>query len=407
MVDREIIKQNPDTVRQMLSGRGDEPALVDRFLDADKKWRAKLGQFEQLKAKQNARSRSGKPSASELAAAKKDKAELQRLSAEVVKLETEMTEAWLAIPNFVADDVPVGPGDTANAVITQVGPVRTSAGLTHEQLMTVGAPTKANLNLKAAATFSGSRFRYLLNQAASAHLSLLHDAFRLAVKTGFTPVIPPVLTRYETLQGAGFFPAAKADIFKIEGENLYLTGTSEQTMLALAADQVINEADLPIRLVGFSSCFRKEAGSYGKDVEGMFRQHQFDKVELVSITLPEQSASEHEFLVGLERRFVERYRLPYQVVAIGSGDLGATAAKKIDIETWFPGQQRYRETHSASNCTDYQARRLRIKIKRSDGSEVLAHTLNATLATERLLLAIIENNQRPDGSFRLPRRLRS
>lgn len=390
----------------MLTGRGEDIAIVEDYAKAEKKWLVALQKYEKLRAEQNKRSRGGKPTAAELKAAQKTKTELAGLGAEVSKLEAVCVDLYGRIPNFFLDDVPVGPGETASTVIAKGGKVRVASGKSHEQLMVNSDPKKASLNLTTAAKYSGSRFRYLLNEAALAHLALVHDAYRFAVKRGFQPVIPPVLTRAETLRQAGFFPHFQDDIYKINDEDLYLTGTSEQTLMALAADMTINEADLPLRFVGYSSCFRKEVGSYGKDVEGMFRQHQFDKVEMISITTPEQSAAEHEYLVSLERQLVDRYQLPYQVVKIGSGDLGPTTAKKIDIEAWFPGQERYRETHSASNCTDYQARRFRIKVRRTDGSEVLAHTLNATLATERLLLAIIENNQRPDGTFHLPRRLR-
>lgn len=406
MIDRDILRCQPGLVADMLTKRGEDNAMVTEFGLAEKKWLANLQKYEKLRAKQNEQSRGGKPSAAQLKAAKKTKAELAGLSQEVSKLEAKCQEILLTIPNFFLADVPIGNADSANAVIAKFGKIRVSKGKSHNELMVKKTLKGSSLNLTTAAKFSGSRFRYLLGSAAIAHLALMHDAYNFAIKHGFLPVVPPVLTHGETLQKAGFFPFAAADIFKIENEDLYLTGTSEQTLLALVADLTIDEADLPLRLVGFSSCFRKEVGSYGKDVEGMIRQHQFDKVEMISITTPEHSATEHEFLVSLERRFVERYQLPYQVVLIGSGDLGPTTAKKIDIEAWFPGQERYRETHSASTCTDYQARRLRIKIRRRDGSEILAHTLNATLATERLLLAIIENNQRPDGSFSLPRRLR-
>lgn len=406
MLALELIRSEPDKVKDSLIKRGDNPKLVDDYLQAEAAWKQAAAEYEPLKAKQNQLSRGGKPAPAELKKATELKKKLEGQAKRIAELAAARQECWQKIPNLVDDDVPVGEGDSANTVIGQHGRIRVNQGRSHEALMIGSSLKNSSLDLKTAAQFSGSRFRYLLGSAAKAHLKLLDDAYGRAVKAGFLPIIPPVLTRAETMTRAGFFPFLKDDIFKLEGQDLYLTGTSEQTLLMLAADQVIDEDQLPLRLVGYSTCFRKEVGSYGKDVEGMFRQHQFDKVELVSVTLPEQSAAEHSSLVQLEQRFVEAYDLPYQLVMIGSGDLGPTAAKKIDLETWFPGQQRYRETHSASNCTDYQARRLNIKVRRRDGRIELACTLNATLATERLLLALIENNQRPDGSYQLPRRLR-
>lgn len=406
MLDLELIRTKPDQVKEYLTKRGEATDLVDDYLAAEAAWKKAGQDYEPLKAEQNQLSRGGKPSPENLKKAVLLKQKLEGLAKKVADLDQRRRKLWLGIPNIVLDDVPVGAGDTANTVIGQRGKVRVTEGRSHELLLAESSIRNSGLDLKTAAHFSGSRFRYLLGRAAKAHQRLLGDAYERAIKTGFVPVIPPTLTRAETMERAGFFPFLQTDIFKIDGEDLYLTGTSEQTILALVADQVIDEKDLPLRLVGLSTCFRKEVGSYGKDVEGMFRQHQFDKVELVSITTADQSASELQRLVELETRLVESYGLPYQLVMIGSGDLGATAAKKIDLETWFPGQKRYRETHSASNCTDYQARRLNIKIRRQNGELELAHTLNATLATERLLLAIIENNQRPDGSYQLPRNLR-
>lgn len=402
MIDRDLLRQHPEIVKESLTKRGEDPKKLDRYLELEKKWRAIASQVEPLQAEKNKLSRSGKPSPAGLKKAKELSKKITAKEGDLKTAEMAYMTAAKALPNLVADDVPVGPGETANTAIGQFGRIRLQTGKPHHELMT----KLGWLDLKTAAEFSGSRFRYLKGNAAWAHLQIMGEALRLAVHHGFTPVIPPVMTRAETLEKAGFLPFAEDDFFKVEGDNLLLTGTSEQTLLALMAGKTFKESELPIRLVGFSTCFRREVGSYGKDVEGMFRQHQFDKVEMVSITTPETAIEEHEFLVSMEEMFVKKLGLPYQKVLIGSGDLGPTAVKKIDIEAWFPSQGRYRETHSASNCTDFQARRLGIKYRTLDGQERLAHTLNGTLATERLLISYIENNQRPDGSVNLPRHWR-
>ena len=400
MIDRELMRLHPELVKESLTKRGEEPKLVDEYLHLDLAWRQLSGQIEPLRAEKNKLSRGGKPASMELKRAQAVNKKITALEVKLKKADLAAKTALLSIPNLVADDVPVGDGETANTVVEKVGKIRLTEGRPHHELM-VGAGW---LDLKTAADWSGSRYRYLKGDAAWAHLQIMGEALRCAVHHGFTPIIPPVMTRAETLEKAGYLPFLNEDFFKVERDELLLPGTSEQTLLALFASQTLKEEDLPIRLVGFSTCFRREVGSYGKDVEGMFRQHQFDKVEMVSFTTPDRSAEEHEFLVSMEENFVKKLGLPYQKILIGSGDLGSTAAKKIDIEVWFPSQQRYRETHSASNCTDYQARRFGIKYRqKSDGREGLVHTLNGTLATERLLLAYIENNQRPDGSVNLPR----
>jgi len=402
MFDREFVRNSPGVIKDSLSKRGDDPKLLDSYLVHEKKWRDLVNALEPLRAQRNQISRGGKPTPAGLKKAKELEKKITAQETKLKQAEADFRLAQLSLPNLVDESVPVGPGESANTVIAKKGRVRLTSGRPHHELM-----TKLDwLDLKTAAEYSGSRFRYLKNSAAWAHLSMMNEAIRLATRHGFKPVIPPVLTRPETLEKAGFLPFAETDIFKVERDNLYLTGTSEQTLLALAANHVFDLKELPLRLVGFSTCFRREVGSYGKDVEGMFRTHQFDKVEMVVITTPEQSKAEHNNLVSLEEKFTASLDLPYQLVSIGSGDLGAHAAKKIDLEVWFPSQQRYRESHSASNCWEFQARRFGIKYRDQNGQEHFVHTLNGTLATERLLLSYVENHQRPDGSVDLPRRWR-
>lgn len=397
MLDRELFRQRGDVIKQSLAARGENEKLVDEWIQADKVWREALAKAEAIKAKKNTLSRS-KPTPAQLKTAQKLDKELTELNDGLAQAELGAREILMRIPNLVATDVPRG---MEGEVIKKSGQPKIKSGKSHQELMT----RLGWLDLKTAAEFSGSRFRYLIGQGAWLHHMIMNEAIRFAVKQGFEFVVPPVLTRAQTLEKAGFFPALKDDVFEIEKDQLYLVGTSEQTMLALAAGRTFKKSDLPKRFVGFSSCFRREVGSYGKDVEGMFRQHQFDKVEMVSVVAPEQSKDELQFLVEMEERFVRSLKIPYQLRLIGSEDLGATATKKIDVESWFPSQQRYRETHSASNCTDYQARRLNVKIQ-TDEKGTFAHTLNATLATERLLLAFVENNQRLDGTVALPWRYR-
>jgi seryl-tRNA synthetase len=327
---------------------------------------------------------------------------LQKLEIEGRQLGQKRHDLLVRIPNVLLDEVPVGEGETANTVVkTTLEPV-VRTGRSHEELMV------ANdwLDTVTAARAVGARFRYLKGGAALAHLNLVQRALRLAVSKGFIPVIPPTMSKGENFEGGGFFPEGREDSFAV-GDNLFLSGTSEYLLVAQAAEQTFTSEQLPLRFVGFSTCYRKEAGSYGKDVQGIIRQHQFDKVEMVSVCRPEDSEAEHQLLLQLQEEFLTELRVPHQVVLIGSGDTEKKATKRYDIESWFPGQERYRETHSVSNCTDYQARGLAIKYQeKSGGAAAFAHTLNGTLYTERTLLALIENSQMPDGSVNLPESLR-
>ncbi|MDP3992796.1 MAG: serine--tRNA ligase [bacterium] len=401
MIDRELLRQNPQIFKDSLTNRGGKPELVEQCLDIDTSWRALMANVESLRATKNQLSRGGKPDAASLKKAQNVSKKLTTEETALKKAGEKLDDAISRLPNVIATDVPVGEGESANAVMEKIGRIRLKKGQSHEELM-----TKLNwLDLSMAAKVSGARFRYLKGSAATAWMELSRLGFQFAVKNGFQPIIPPVLVRADVLTNGGFFPEGEEDTFKVGGD-LYLVGTSEYSLVASEMNRTFEYNELPLRLVGFSTCFRKEAGSYGKDVKGMFRQHQFDKVEMVSICRPDQSESEHAFLLEMQKRFVRQLDLPYQVVLIGSGDLEKKAVKRFDLETWFPSQQRYRETHSVSNCTDYQSRSLGIKFRDQTGTTQFAHTLNGTVVTERLLLAYIENNQRPDGSVNLPRHWR-
>lgn len=400
MLDLEIIRNEPEKVRISIEKRGGNPELVDGLLELDAEWRTALQACEAARQERNQLTASKELAIQNADALKKLKEKINGLEENERSLAARRNEAWSLIPQIVAADVPVGEGESANTPIRTAGKIRLQKGKAHDELMN----QLGWLDQEAAVRTSGARFRYLKSDAALAHIRLMHAAIEWAIKNNFIPVIPPVLVRDDLLEKTGFFPIGREDTFKVEEH--YLTGTSEPLLVALAAEQTHNISDLPLRYVGFSSCFRREAGSYGKDTKGMFRQHQFDKVEMVSICAPEDSEKEHQFLVSMQEQFVSQFELPYQVVLVGTGDLESKATKRYDLETYFPGQERYRETHSASNCGDYQARGFGIKVRGADGNDQYAHTLNATLATERLLLAIIENNQEPDGTVNLPRALR-
>jgi len=400
MINIDLLRNQPELFRDSVVRRGGEAKLVDGLIDLDQQWRGLTATIEKQRADRSKLSLDKKAAETNRAKLAKIKKELGTLEKKIEEVALKRQELLLSLPNLIMEGVPTGQGGSANQVIKTVGKVRISQGLSHEELM----GKMGWLDTDLAALTTGSRFRFLRGAAALAHLRLILEAYSYAISKGFTPVIPPALANEELLQNGGFFPLGREEVFKV-GEDLFLLGTSEPMLVAQGWKKRFNASDLPKRFVGFSSCFRKEAGSYGVDTKGMFRQHQFDKVEMVSICLPEKSNEELDFLLQMQEDLVKRFDLPYQVALIGSGDLGAKEAKKYDIETWFPGQQKYRETHSASNCTDYQTRRFRTKVVTSNNEEVYAHALNATLVTERLLLAIIENGQKPDGSVKLPRSL--
>jgi seryl-tRNA synthetase len=261
------------------------------------------------------------------------------------------------------------------------------------------------LDIERAAKLSGSRFGFLLGPMVRLELALVQFALDMLEPHGFVPVAPPVLVREQALFGTGFFPGDREQVYAIEADDLYLVGTSEVSIAGMHADEILDAATLPLRYVGFSTCFRREAGTYGKDTRGIFRVHQFDKVEMFSFCDPEKSQEEHDFLLAREEELAQALEIPYRVVNVAAGDLGASAAKKFDIEAWFPGQGRYREITSTSNTTDFQSRRLKIRYRADDGNR-LVHTLNGTaIAVGRWLIALLENHQREDGTVVIPEAL--
>jgi seryl-tRNA synthetase len=398
-------------VRAALARRGDDAALDDVLaLDAD--CRALRAAVEERRAE-------GTRMAKEIGALKKQGQDVPPEQEDAARALREQTAAdeerlreaearrdalMLALPNIAEDAAPDG-GEEDALEIRLVGdiPVFANGAKDHVEL----AEGFGGLDLERAARTSGARFAYLMGPLVRVQMALVSWAVDVVSSEGFTPVIPPVLVREEALVGTGFFPADRSAVYATADDDLYLVGTSEVPLAALHQDEILDEAELPLRYAGISSCFRREAGAAGRDTRGIFRVHQFDKVEMFAFTTPEESAAEHLRILGIEERILQELGIPYRVVDVAVGDLGASAARKFDCEAWMPGQDRYREVTSCSNCTDYQARRLKARTKR--GKETIpVHTLNGTaVAVGRTLIAILENHQRPDGTVAVPECLRA
>ena len=408
MLDVRAIREDPEPYRKALARRGAGEA-IDEILAADERRRALTAEIESLRAEQNRASK-------EIGKAQGE--DRPRLIDEVAKVSGRIKEIE---PRLASAE------DELDAVLARTPnvPHETAAdGMTEDDAVEVrrhGDPTAFDfeprdhvalgellgvLDVERGARTSGSRFVYLLGDLVLVQFALAQHALTFLIDRGFTPVVPPVLVREEAMYGTGFLPTDAANLYVTREDELYLVGTSEVPLAALRMGEIVDESELPLRFAGYSTCFRREAGSYGKDLGGMFRVHQFDKVEMFSFTRPEDSWDEHELLLSLEEQILRRLELPYRVMNIAVGDLGAPAAKKYDLEAWLPGQQRYRELTSCSNCTDYQARRLQTRVRRSDGRIEPLHTLNGTaIAISRTLIAIMENHQRADGSVELPEAL--
>ena len=320
--------------------------------------------------------------------------EVKLLFEQVDKKDEEFLNLWVKIPNLISKTSPDGKSDEDNLEIKKVGNVKEIPNpKDHLEIA-----SKLNLiDVEKASEVSGSRFAYLFGDLVKIEFNLVSWALNKLSEKGFTPTVPPVLVRENALYGTGFFPDDAEQVYEIPNDDLYLVGTSEVPLAALHTNEIINMEELPIRYAGFSTCFRREAGTYGKDTTGIFRVHQFDKVEMFSFCSPEKSEEEHEFILSVEEELLQALEIPYRVVDVCAGDLGASAAKKYDIEAWIPSQNTYREVTSCSNTTSFQARRLNIRAK-SDGETNILHTLNGTaIAVGRILIALIENNQTEDG----------
>ena len=408
MLDIKLIREDPEPFRQALARRG-LAERVDELLAADERRRGLTQRVESLRAEQNRASKAiGRASGDEkqalIAEVAKVSAELKELEPDLAEAETALTLLLASTPNLPHPSAPDGFTDEDAVEVRRLGdpPRFDFEPKDHAEL---GAALGV-LDVERGARTSGSRFVYLLGDLVFVQFALMRNAMDVLVEKGFTPSIPPVLVREEAMFASAFLPTDEVNIYRTDADQLYLVGTSEVSLAALHMEEILDEGSLPLRYAGYSTCFRREAGSYGKDLGGMFRVHQFDKVEMFSFATPESSWDEHEFLVSIEEEIIGGLDIPYRIVNIAAGDLGGAAAKKYDLEAWLPGQGRYRELTSCSNYTDYGARRAQTRVRRSDGSVETLHTLNGTAtAIGRTLIAILENNQQADGSVVIPERL--
>ncbi len=403
VIDLKLLREHPDVVRRSQISRGEDPALVDVLLAADTTRRAAISAADSLRAEQKAASKEvgaasadGRPAL--LQRAKELAEQVKAAEAEQAEAEAAFTTAHMAIPNVILDPVPAG-GEHDYTVLDVVGePTVIENPRDHLEL----GESLGLIDMERGAKVSGSRFYFLTGRGALLQLGLLQLAVQLAVDNGFTVVIPPVLVRPEVMSGTGFLGAHSEEVYRIEADDLYLVGTSEVPLAGYHADEILDLSNGPLRYAGWSSCFRREAGSYGKDTRGIIRVHQFDKVEAFVYCTPADAEAEHDRLLSWQREMLARIEVPYRVIDVAAGDLGSSAARKFDCEAWLPTQGAYRELTSTSNCTTFQARRLATRYRDDSGKPQIAATLNGTLATTRWLVAILENHQRPDGSVRVP-----
>jgi seryl-tRNA synthetase len=392
MIDIRAARADPDTWRTALARKGAAEDF-DALLEADRERRALLPRIEELRARQKLK---GKPTAEQLEELKSVKAELQTLEAELEQVEARFEELLAIVPNPPDPTAPDGFTEEDALELKRVGEPR-ELGFEPRDHLELG-----QIDMERGAKVSGARFAYRLGDTALTELALYRFAVDRLVGKGFVPVLPPVLVLEKAMYGTGFLPTDEVNLYRIERDELYLAGTSEVALAAMHMEEKLAADELPLRYAGYSTCFRREAGAAGKDTRGMFRVHQFDKVEMFVFCLPEYSREEHDRLLAIEEELVGELGIPYRVLNIAAGDLGASAVKKYDLEAWFPTQQRYREITSTSNTTDYQARRLDVRYRREDGSLEPVHTLNGTAVTARLLLAIMENFQDEDGTYSIP-----
>lgn len=406
MIDLKLLRDDPDRVRASQRARGEDPALVDALLDADAARRAAISTADTLRAEQKAASkRVGAASPDErpvlLAHAKGLADRVKAAEAEQLLAEQSFTAAHMAIGNVIIDGVPAG-GEDDFVVLETVGePPALENPKDHLEL----GESLGLIDMERGAKVSGSRFYFLTGVGALLQLGIMQLAVRTATEHGFSLMIPPVLVRPEVMSGTGFLGAHADEIYRLEADDMYLVGTSEVPLAGYHSDEIIDLSDGPLRYAGWSSCFRREAGSYGKDTRGIIRVHQFDKVEGFVYCTPADAEAEHQRLLNVEREMLAKIEVPYRVIDVAAGDLGSSAARKFDCEAWVPTQGTYRELTSTSNCTTFQARRLSTRYRDENGKPQIAATLNGTLATTRWLVAILENHQQPDGSVRVPEAL--
>ena len=407
MIDIKFLRENPDVVRASQKGRGEDVAIVDQVLAIDEIRRAALAEFETLRAEQNVLSKSvgaakGDEKAALLENSKALAEKVKAADSKRAEVETQANALVMKLSNLLDPEAPIG-GEADFVTIEHVGTPRDFAkdGFAAKDHVELGKLLGA-IDTERGAKVSGSRSYYLTGVGALLEFALVNYAIQSALKAGFTPVIPPVLVKPAAMEGTGFLGQAAENVYHLEKDDYYLVGTSEVPLAAYHMDEVLPADKLPMRYAGYSTCFRREAGSYGKDTRGIIRVHQFDKVEMFSFCKPEEAKAEHARLLQWEKDFLNAMEIPFRVIDVASGDLGSSATRKFDIEAWIPTQNAYREVTSTSNCTEFQARRLNIRYKDADGTKNVA-TLNGTLvAIPRMIVAILENHQNSDGTVNVP-----
>ncbi|MGW0231718.1 serine--tRNA ligase [Actinopolymorpha singaporensis] len=412
MIDPKLLREDPDRVRESQRRRGASVELVDQLLAADERRRSSIASFEQLRSEQKSLGKQvaraqGEEKQALLARTRELSGQVKAAEAEQAEGEREFQRLMLELDNLVEDDVPPG-GEDDYVVLEEVGSPRDFAaeGFEPRDHVELGQLLAA-IDIERGAKVSGARFYYLTGVGALLEMALINMAVEQAMAYGFTPMIPPSLVKPRAMEGTGFLGQAADDVYRVEQDDLYLVGTSEVPLAAYHMDEILDADALPLRYAGSSPAFRREAGSYGKDTRGIIRVHWFDKVEMFSFCHPDQAREEHQRFLAWEREFWDRLEIPYRVIDTAAGDLGASAARKYDIEAWIPTQGRYREVTSTSNCTEFQARRLGVRFRDADGVRPVA-TLNGTLvAIARAIVALLENHQQADGSVLVPKALQS
>ena len=410
MIDIKFIRENPDAVRASQKGRGEDTSIVDQLLKLDETRRTAITEFETLRAEQNTLSKSvgaakGDEKTALLANAKDLADKVKAADTKRAEIEAQVNAMAMQLSNVLDPDAPIG-GEADFVVIEHVGTPRdfTKDGFEAKDHVELGKLLGA-IDTERGAKVAGSRSYYLTGMGALLEFALVNYAISSATKSGFIPVIPPVLVNPAAMEGTGFLGQAAENVYHLERDDVYLVGTSEVPLAAMHMDEILPAEKLPLRYAGYSTCFRREAGTYGKDTRGIIRVHQFDKVEMFSFCKPEEAKEEHKRILQWEKDFLNAMEIPYRVIDVASGDLGSSANRKFDIEAWIPTQGTYREVTSTSNCTEFQARRLNIRYKDSDGTKAIA-TLNGTLvAIPRMIVAILENHQNADGSVNVPKAL--
>lgn len=406
MLDINLVRENPEKIKKGIEAKGYNVKLVDDVLEVDKQRRELIGEIEVLRAERNKIAKEGKPHSAKASRGKEIKVKLQELEPKLKALEEEFLEKLQQIPNPPYDDVPLGKSEKDNVELRKVGemPKFTFPPKDHLEL---GTSLKI-LDFEAGSKVTGANFYFWTNEGAMLELGLVKFAFDLLSKEGFAPIITPDLVRSRYYLGTGYMPKGKeAQTYTLEDEDLGLIATAEVTLAGRHADEILDEKNLPIKYIGYSHCFRKEAGAYGKYSKGLYRVHQFTKAEMFIYCLPEKSEEMHQYLLSMEEKIYQALGLPYRVLQMCTGDLGAMAVKKYDLEAWMPGRNEYGEVTSTSNCTDFQARNLNIKVKRKSGELEYVHMLNGTaIATSRTPIALLENYQQKDGSVVIPEILR-